>query len=254
MKILRYSIAVLFFLLLLVSGLVLVKIDTIIHQAINTYGSQLLGVNVNIKKVNVDFMNSNITIYDLSVKNPVGFSNRDALYIPKINIKSKISNLTQHPIIIEDIIANSPTVNFELTAKDNNISALKRHLMAKKSSSPSHHKASSSSETNPYPFVFQHILISDIKLNAELQITQKTVDLGDISILGTKHNKPIPYEDIVQQVLDQLTTRILKNQHFNVNIAGVNINLLKSPKEIKEEVHNELQHYLKNTLNKLITP
>jgi len=238
--------------MLLIGGIVFVKIDALLHHAINTHGSELLGVEVRIKKINLDIMKGNLQIMGLAVKNPAGFSAGDALYIPKIIVKSKLPNLFRKPAVIDRVSAQSPEINFELKNGANNITALKKAVVnnAAKMDSKASKKQGSVDEGSK--FMIRNIDIKDIRLNADLKLINENLELGDISLKGVENDKPVPYQELVQQLLNQLLSRISKKTQLNVNIGGMKINIMQSPKEIKKEIHNELKHYLKGTLDKIL--
>ena len=60
MKFLRYFLAFILVSLFFLVAIISVKLDAILHDAINTHGSKLLGTDVRIKKINLDLFNGDL--------------------------------------------------------------------------------------------------------------------------------------------------------------------------------------------------
>ena len=254
MKFLRYFLAFILVSLFLAVAIISVKLDAILHDAINTHGSKLLGTDVRIKKINLDLFNGDLKIMGLAVRNPSGFSKKNALYIPTLIVKTNPKNIFNKPVILDKIIIQSPVVNFELRDSSNNISILKKRL------NKTHSVNESKKEPQDAPvdrkkepaIQVKSISIKNIKLNADLKVINEELDLGTIELQGFEDGKYLPYEELIKQALEDVLQKIKSDAKLNVKIGDTQINILDKPQDIAKEVSGELQTYFKKTIKKIL--
>ena len=78
---------------------------------------------------------------------------------------------------------------------------------------------------------------------------RKNIDLGNISISGFRGDKPMNYKAIVEDILHNVTMQILQNPELKPFMLG-DINLLGSPKEIRNSVKKVIVDKIGKEINK----
>ena len=87
------------------------QLDSLIAQTIEKEGTATLGSKVRVGSVLTNFKEGTATIRDLTVANPPGYQQANALKITQFNAKVDYDNQS-----IKDITINAPTINAEILA------------------------------------------------------------------------------------------------------------------------------------------
>jgi hypothetical protein len=116
---------------LLVGGLVLVysNLDSIVKDAIQTYGSEATKTTVSVADVNLELGEGKAKISGLKVGNPAGFSDPNIFELGMISTKIDTSTINQNPIVIDEIIISALSVVYEINKSGtSNVDVLKKNL------------------------------------------------------------------------------------------------------------------------------
>jgi len=120
-------------LVVVVAGLVFVfsNLDSIVKDAIVTYGSEATKTTVSVADVKLELGEGKATISGLKVGNPAGFTDPNIFELGMISTKIDTSTINQNPIIIDEIIIKAPAVVYEINKSGlSNADALKKNLGA----------------------------------------------------------------------------------------------------------------------------
>ena len=112
-------------------GLVFVfsNLDSIVKEAIQTYGSEATKTTVSVADVKLELGEGRATISGLKVGNPAGFTDPNIFELGMISTKIDASTINQNPIIIDEIIIKAPAVVYEINKRGlSNADALKKNL------------------------------------------------------------------------------------------------------------------------------
>jgi len=112
-------------------GLVFVfsNLDSIVKEAIQTYGSEATKTTVSVADVKLELGEGRATISGLKVGNPAGFTDPNIFELGMISTKIDTSTINQNPIIIDEIIIKAPAVVYEINKRGlSNADALKKNL------------------------------------------------------------------------------------------------------------------------------
>ena len=114
--------------LLVVGGLlfsyVLSNLDSLVKQAIETVGTQVLGTRVDVDQVTITLDEGRGEISGLRIANPRGFPAGDALSSQRIVLDLDIANTSTELVTVESVIVNSARINAVQAGGENNLQAL----------------------------------------------------------------------------------------------------------------------------------
>jgi len=107
------------------------NLDSIVANAIETYGTQAAGVPVRVGSVDLALTEGKGTIRGLRVGNPVGYSSGDAFRLGEITVQVDPKSLTGSPVSVPQIRVIAPEVNAELDAKGkSNLQTILDHVQS----------------------------------------------------------------------------------------------------------------------------
>jgi hypothetical protein len=109
---------------------VLSSIDTLIQEAVETYGSEITQAEVKLAEVDLDPTSGKGTLRGLKVGNPAGFNTPSAFQLGAISITLDTSTLGSDPIVIKEIVISAPDVTYEVGSDGSNLDALQRNVEA----------------------------------------------------------------------------------------------------------------------------
>lgn len=164
----------LFILILVIAGgayFLLGDLNAIVKAQIEKHGSSALHTSVNVKEVNIQILDGLGEIKGFSVANPDGFTKTAALGFDTIRLDIGTENITEMPIIIEEILIDSVSTLYELNAQaKGNLNAILDQLKSGSSSDKPTSKESNegTSEKSDIRIVIKKLVIKDTKLALDL--------------------------------------------------------------------------------------
>lgn len=107
------------------------NLDSIVANAIETYGSRSAGVPVRVGSVRLSLTEGKGTISGLRVGNPEGYASGDAFRLGEITVQVDPKSVTSSPISVPQIRVIAPEVNAELDAKGkSNLQTILDHVQS----------------------------------------------------------------------------------------------------------------------------
>ena len=148
------------------------NLDKILKGAIESIGSDLLGVPVTISAVEIDLKSGSGQISGFTIANPPGYTAKNAFQMNKIRLEIDIGSLGKQPIVISELNIQNPKV--ELEAREDGSSNLQTLLnnIEKNSAQADKKAAEQQPETEgvkkgePLRISFNKLSISGVTVNA----------------------------------------------------------------------------------------
>ncbi|MGQ8364809.1 hypothetical protein [Glaciecola sp. 1036] len=157
----------------------------IIKTQIEQQGSKFLGTQVSVFNVDLALSEGRLTINDIDVENPQGFSDEDAFSLEAITLD--IGNVTSEPYRVQSLTVNAPEILYELDAAGKgNLIVLKDNLAANLTASGDT-PPPSESKINPLVIV-EEVIIS----NAKLTLNFEAVPTGEYEIEKKVYEVTLP--------------------------------------------------------------
>ncbi len=90
------------------------SLDKIVKGVIEESGSELMGVPVTVADININVFGGAAQITGLKIPNPAGYTTEDAFKMDLIRLDIGLLSLLKSPIVIEELIIDSPVVTLEV--------------------------------------------------------------------------------------------------------------------------------------------
>ena len=113
-----------------IAFLLIHSLDRIVIAAIETYGSEATGTTVTVSSVKIRLMAGEVSIRELVVGNPEGFSDHNAIRLENIAIAASPRKLVGDAVIIDKILIREPRVLYEINQRgESNIEQLRKNIV-----------------------------------------------------------------------------------------------------------------------------
>ena len=221
------------------------RVDKIVKNLIIDQGTQALGQQVSVGKIDTSILGSSIKISNIEIKNLDGFKNKNIIQIKNINVNFAFTSLFKDTIVINDINIDGATLYYEVLINNkevkDNVSLFKPAL--KNSASSSSKEIEASKELEPKnqskkknkDFLINQLTINNTKINAfsEFLDINKDINLNKMSFnnVGTA-DKSTKFKEVLQMVF--------ANVLLNIN-----------NEVIQGDLKNKIKDKVKNLKNKI---
>ena len=194
------------------------SLDSLVKTGISHYGGEALGVPVKVGDLSLSVLNGKGSIEDFEIENPKGYKSPYAMKVGKLSFSVKPKTLFSNHIVINNVKIDSLDVNYEVGPKGNNIDQLRKNVKSSVDSgdavsaddkAASKGKVKAGAKAKSQKTVTLYLFsVTNSSVTGDLGIAQKTIKLPDIILkdLGTK--KPLPIAQLVQILLNKLTSVI----------------------------------------------
>lgn len=199
--------------------------------------SEAMGVKVTIAALDISLTDKRVTVSGINIANPRGFKNRHLMAIQNVSIGLNAASRTL--IDFKDISVTGTGLNFEVTEKGTNISALQA-LMAKNKKAPS--KAA-----EPIKVIIRSLVITPSVINPSVTVLNQ--DIASSITLPAVRLSGIGQRDngiLAKEAVRQIMSKYLKQAEATVRKKGLTGNADAVVKEIEGKVKDA-----KNTLKGL---
>ena len=124
------AIAALLVIVAVVAIYVLSSLDTIIKEAVETYGTEIIRAEVRLERVEIDAASGAGALGGLRIGNPDGFETPSAFELGEISLRLDVGTLTEDTIVIREIAITAPRITYEIGPRGNNIDAIRENVKA----------------------------------------------------------------------------------------------------------------------------
>ena len=221
------------------------RVDKIVKNLIIDQGTQALGQQISVGKIDTSILGSSIKISNVEIKNLDGFKNKNIIQIKNINVNFAFTSLFKDTIVINDINIDGATLYYEVLINNkevkDNVSLFKPALKNSASTSSKETEASKELESKNQSkkknkdFLINQLTINNTKINAfsEFLDINKDINLNKMSFnnVGTAE-KSTKFKEVLQMVF--------ANVLLNIN-----------NEVIQGDLKNKIKDKVKNLKNKI---
>jgi hypothetical protein len=104
------------------------SLDAIVKAAIEKIGSDVTGTEVRVTDVDISPATGEGALRGFRVTNPEGFEDEQAFEFDEITMKIDLATLASDPVVIEEIVVQSPRIRYELGGKGTNVGAIQKNV------------------------------------------------------------------------------------------------------------------------------
>ena len=224
-------------LLVVVAAAILVfQVNTVVTEAVETLGPEYTQSEVSLGDVDISLLSGNLSLSDLKVGNPVGFTAPDAFTLGKIAVDLDINSVTTDTIVINSIEVAAPQIVFEQAANTSNLQALQRNI--EQAVGPASNTESESGAAKKMIIRDFKVTNGGILVSSEL-LPDKTLDvtLPDIHLTGIGEK---PNGATAAEVAELLLGKLTREAKKAVANSGALGELKNQAKERLEEQKQKL--------------
>ena len=195
------------------------SINSIVKEQIEKHGSSALQTNVSVGGVNIKLLDGFGEITGFSIDNPKGFSTATAIGFNTVRLDIGTENITEMPIVIEEVLIDSVSTLYELNAQGKgNLNALLDQIKSQSSGTKTQAKQpeetkDQSSGKSDIRIVVKKLVIKDTQLVLDLTaLGQDKYDetLPTFAIENIGGSKGLPPEELGQAIGKSILDRIIK--------------------------------------------
>jgi hypothetical protein len=220
------GVAVVVVVLLLVAVLTLpMTIGPIVKTAASVGGPQVLGVPVSVGDVKLNPLAGNLTISQVKVGNPQGYSDKDAFAVEKVEVGLDIKSLLTDTIVIRKIKIDAPAIVFESKNGKSNFDT----LLANAQKASAKEKTETEKEKKPgKKVVIDEFSLNNAKVSYASGLTlgkALTVPVPSVTVRDIgKTSGGVTAIDALTQIMNGILEGVVKAV---TNVAGAANDLLK---------------------------
>jgi hypothetical protein len=157
-----------------------------IRAQIEQQGSKYLGTTVSVINVDLALTEGRMTISDLHIANPKGFSDAKAFSVDSITLD--LGEIINQPYVVQTINIDAPEILYEVDADgQGNLIVLKNNLAANLPKTESEPAASSDDAANPLVIV-ENVTVSNVRLKLNFE----QLSTGDLNIETKAYELTLP--------------------------------------------------------------
>ncbi len=102
----------------------LYNLGPLIEKGVNTFGPKMTQTEVRVRDVDVALLSGKAELQGFVLGNPEGLSKNKAMTVDAVRVNIDEKTVTQNPIVIREIRAVSPIINYEVKGKTDNFRAI----------------------------------------------------------------------------------------------------------------------------------
>ncbi len=221
---------------------VVLNINPIVKDSVQTYGSEITKVAVNLNDVDISPWSGKGKLTGLTVGNPKGHQTDSAFKLGVVSVDLDVGSVTDDTVIIHEIVIAGPQVTYELGPGGSNIDVIRKNVdsflgVGKKSDGGGGGQPSGAakSEEGGTKIIIENLIIRDGKVSVsaallkgkKLSVPLPSIHLKDI---GKDKGGASPGE-VVEKIMASVTDGATKAVG-SLNISG----LIKDASGMVEDV------------------
>lgn len=190
------------------------NLDGIVKNAIEKYGSEVMGTSVRVGEVSISLTDGKGRLTDLRIEDPSGFGGGNAISFKEIELGIDLRSVTnRNPLIIDLVRVITPTVNYVVNAQGgNNLSTLQGNITRYTQSGEAKEPAPTDEGGAPMLISVRRLVVEDGQVSANLSalgLEPQRTALPAIRASNLGGTKGSPPSEIGVQIAQQFVSKAL---------------------------------------------
>lgn len=177
--------------------------NTLIARSVEKIAPSFTGTPVALESVDLQIFKGTLSLRNLKVGNPQGFSQKDIFAVDKVDVALKPLSLLGNKIVIKNITVDGVTLNYEIVGNKSNLSVIQDNLSGnvKKPVQQSKANAAPKDEKSSKSVVIDSLLIENARAGAYVSGVGMTLALPSVRLTDIGKSKPSTMRDVIEKVL-----------------------------------------------------
>ena len=177
--------------------------NTLIARSVEKIAPSFTGTPVALESVDLQIFKGTLSLRNLKVGNPQGFSQKDIFAVDKVDVALKPLSLLGNKIVIKNITVDGVTLNYEIVGNKSNLSVIQDNLSGnvKKPVQQSKANAAPKDEKSSKSVVIDSLLIENVRAGAYVSGVGMTLTLPSVRLTDIGKSKPSTMRDVIEKVL-----------------------------------------------------
>ena len=159
-----------------------VFLEPIVKKAVNKYGSEVTGTDINISGFKLSPLDGKVTIHGLTVANPKGYAKPYLFSLDRISVTVDLKSLMTDTIIVKEIIVDRPAVTYEMVSvTKNNVSDILKNIdqhTAKGNAGAEKAKAEPAKQESGKRVIINKVLVNEGEVTSAVSIQGKSSSIS----------------------------------------------------------------------------
>ena len=183
------------------------SLDKIIEVAIESYGSEIIGVDVQLDNASLNLSAGQLALNGLRIGNPQGFKTDYVMKLEQVKVTLDIDSITSDIVIIKAVWVQGPAVIYEMASGGSNIDTI-----AKNAQTYTGNEAQSKDDSNGPKLIIEDLYINDGQVSVSHSFLKgKTLSVGLPNIhlqdIGKEENGASPGE-VAKEIMDSIKSGV----------------------------------------------
>ena len=189
--------------------------NALIKHSVEKIGPRFTQTTVVLDKVDFRPFSGHLSLKNLHVGNPAGFSEKDLFSLGSITVDLQPKTLFGNKIIIDRIAVDKVSASYEIANGTDNIAALQKNITGGKTdtapaAAPAPAKASAPKDEKPAKqVVIKDLTVTNAEVSASISGIGMTLPLPAIHITGIGENKPSTFKEALTTIVNVFSTETL---------------------------------------------
>ena len=229
--------------------------EMVVKKAVNKYGSEVTGTDVNLSGFHLNLKNGEATVKEITVANPSTYKTKYAIQLDNIDVKVNLKSLTSDTIIVDKIVVNKPVVSYEMMSlTQNNIADIINNVnkyTAISQSETAEEKANDGSSSKKV--IIKEVVISNGEINGAMtaapDVVSAAIALPTIPLnnLG-EESDGITVSDAIALILNKLLSSV-STTVISSNIANLKGVVVDAAKEAAQDALDSAKEATNNAVD-----
>ena len=193
------------------SGVYMGRNDLIKHT-VEKIGPKYTQTTVLLGEVKFNPFQGHLTLKDLHIGNPKGFSERDLFSLGSISIDLQPKTVLSKKIIIDRIMVDNVFASYEIANGTNNIDALQKNILGNPKPAAQNAPAPAAGNEKEKPakaVVIKDLTVKDAKVSAAISGISMTLPLPTIHMTDIGEEKPSTFKEVLKSIINVFSTETL---------------------------------------------
>ena len=243
MKALGIIIGIIVVLVLGVGVYVVVNSGSLIKTAVETIGTEVLGVEVSLDSAEISLTEGSGELRGLTIGNPAGFGGSHAMRLGQIRLVIDVAEMSEELVVIKSVLIDKAELAIVVKGATTNLQA----IMAKLDSTSTDTAESAEEDSSEVRLIIDEFVFSNAQASLESELLGNTsVNIPDVNLTGIGRKAD---GATIREVLQQIFVPVVQGSTQAIAAQGLDIEGAKD--RLEQGLGKKLQDTLGSGLDAL---